>query len=143
MSVDEALLVGRVAFLVALYLFLLLLALLLRRELRARSTPATERAPADLLIVEPFETGLDPGERIPLLAVSTIGRSEENDVILRDSFLSASHARLSWNGKGWALEDLNSSNGTRINDRNVKRTVAVKEGDTIEFGRVKTRLVSL
>jgi hypothetical protein len=142
LSVDEALLVGRAAFLVALYLFLLLLALLLRRELRTRGIPATERAPADLLIVEPFETGLDPGERIPLLAVSNVGRTEENDVVLRDSFLSAAHARLTWNGRGWSLEDLNSSNGTRVNDRPVRRPVAVRAGDAIEFGRVKTKLVS-
>jgi hypothetical protein len=142
LSVDEALLVGRVAFLVALYLFLIVLALLLRRELRSRSTPATERAPADLMIVEPYETGLDPSERIPLLAVSTIGRAEDNEVVLRDSFLSATHARLTWNGRGWSLEDLNSSNGTRVNNRPVRKPVAVREGDTIEFGRVKTKLVS-
>lgn len=143
MSVDEALLVGRAAFLVALYLFLLLLALLLRRELTARSTPATERAPGDLLVIEPYDTGLDPGERVPLLAVSTIGRGEENDVILRDGFLSVEHAKLSWNGKGWVLEDLKSTNGTLVNDKPVRKTVAVKEGDTLQFGRVKTRLVSV
>jgi FHA domain len=142
LSVDEALLVGRAAFLVALYLFLLLLALLLRRELRSRGVPATERAPADLLIVEPYETGLDPSERIPLLAVSTIGRADDNDVVLHDSFMSATHARLTWNGRGWSIEDLNSSNGTRVNSRPVRRPVAVKAGDTIEFGRVKAKLVS-
>jgi pSer/pThr/pTyr-binding forkhead associated (FHA) protein len=141
LSVDETLLVGRAAFLVALYLFLVILALLLRRELRARGTRATERAPADLLIVEPYETGLDPSERIPLLAVSTIGRADDNDVILGDSFLSATHARLTWNGRGWSLEDLNSSNGTRVNGKSVHKPVAVREGDTIEFGRVKAKLV--
>jgi hypothetical protein len=135
--------VGRVAFLVALYLFLFLLALLLRRELRSRSTPATERAPGDLLVIEPHDTGLDPGERIPLLALSTIGRGEENDVILRDGFLSVEHATLSWNGRGWVLEDLRSTNGTRLNNHPVRKIVAVKEGDTIEFGRVKMRLVSV
>lgn len=137
------LLVGRAAFLVALYFFLFLLALLLRRELRSRSTPATDRAPGDLLVVEPYDTGLDPGERIPLLAVSTIGRGDDNDVVLHDGFLSVEHATLSWNGRGWVLEDLKSTNGTRINEKPVKKTVAVKEGDTIEFGRVKLRLVSV
>jgi hypothetical protein len=141
LSVDEALLVGRVAFLVALYLFLVLLAVLLWRELRTHAAPATERAPADLLIVEPFDTGLDPSERIPLLAVSTVGRGEENDIVLRDSFLSSTHARLTWNGRGWTIEDLNSSNGTRVNEKPVRKPMAVKEGDTIEFGRVRAKLV--
>lgn len=143
MSVDNAILIGRVVFIVALYLFLLVLAVVLVRELRSRGTRATERAPADLLVVEPHDTGLDPGERIPLLAQASIGRGRENDITLDDSFLSADHARLSWNGKGWVLEDLGSTNGTRINGKPVKRATAVKPGDTIEFGRVKVRLVPL
>lgn len=143
MSVDDALLIGRVAFIIALYLFLLLLALLLVRELRSRGARSNERAPADLLVVEPFDTGLDAGERIPLLAQSSIGRGRENDITLDDSFLSADHARLSWNGKGWVLEDLGSTNGTQVNGKRVKRATALKPGDTIEFGRVRVKLVAL
>lgn len=143
MSVDDALLIGRVAFVVALYLFLLILSIVLVRELRARGAQANERAPADLLVVEPFDTGLDAGERIPLLAQSSIGRGRENDVTLDDSFLSADHARLSWNGKGWVLEDLGSTNGTRVNGKQIKRATALKPGDTVEFGRVRVKLVPL
>jgi hypothetical protein len=142
-SVDDTLLIGRIVFLVALYLFLLLLAFVLWRELRSRATSATERAPADLLIVEPFETGLDPGDRIPLLAVSTIGRAEGNEIVLRDGFVSDPHARLNWNGKGFVVEDLKSTNGTKINDKTIKKPSAVKLGDFIIFGRVKVQLVGL
>jgi hypothetical protein len=143
LSVDDALLLGRVLFLVALYLFLAALAVLLWRELRSRVSTATERAPADLLIVEPFDTGLEPGERIPLLAVSTIGRDSENDVVLQDSFLSTYHAKLSWNRRGWVLEDLGSTNGTRVAGKPVRKAMAIKTGETIEFGRVKVKLVPI
>lgn len=143
MNIDDALLIGRIAFLVALYFFLALLAILLWRELRSRVTTATERAPADLLIVEPFDTGLEPGERIPLLARSTVGRDEENEVTLDDGFLSSRHATLAWNGKGWVLEDLESLNGTLVNGKVVKKPVAIKPGDTLQFGRVKVKLVPL
>jgi hypothetical protein len=143
LSVDDALLLGRIAFLVALYLFLFLLAVLLRRELRSHTARNDERAPGDLIVVEPYETGLEPGDRIPLLAVSRIGRDGTNDVILEDTFVSAEHARLSWNGRGWVLEDLGSTNGTRINGKMVQRPAPLKPGDTIEFGRVKLKLVAL
>jgi hypothetical protein len=143
LSVDDALLIGRIAFVVALYLFLILLALLLRRELKARAAQPGERAPGDLLVVDPFETGLEPGERIPLIALSTIGRSNENDIILSDTFVSAEHAKLHWNGRGWVVEDLGSTNGTRVNGKPVRRAMPVKVGDTVEFGRVKARLVPL
>ncbi len=137
------LLVGRILFLVALYLFMAVLAILLRRELQVRSSRTDERAPGDLLVVEPYETGLEPSERIPLLAVSSIGRSDDNNVILRDTFVSSRHATLSWNGRGWVLEDLGSTNGTRVNGKQVQRPVPVKAGDIIEFGRVKAKLVGL
>lgn len=141
MSVDLALLLGRILFIAALYLFLAVLGILLWRELRARSVSAQDRAPADLLLMEPYDTGLEPGERIPLLAQTSIGRDGENDVVLDDSYLSASHARLLWNGKGWVLEDLNSTNGTRVNGRSIRGAVPVKPPDVIEFGRVKVKLV--
>lgn len=141
MTVDDALLIGRIAFLAALYLFLLVLAMLLRHELRQGVSRAEERAPGDLLVVEPFETGLDAGERIPLLSLSKIGRDDENDVVLSDTFVSGEHARLSWNGRGWVLEDLGSTNGTTVNGKKVRRTVTVKPGDTIQLGRVKVKLV--
>jgi hypothetical protein len=143
LSVDEILLIGRVAFVVALYLFFMVLVLLLRRELRARSARGDERAPCDLLVVEPYDTGLEPGERIPLLSLCSIGRDEDNDVVLQDTFISAEHARLSWNGRGWVLQDLGSTNGTIVNGKLVKRAATVKPGDLIEFGRVKTKLVPL
>lgn len=143
MSVDNALLIGRVAFIVALYLFLLLLAILLWRELRVRGSKATERAPADLLVMEPSDTGLDPGERIPLLSQSTVGRSRENEVTLDDAVVSAQHARLTWNGRGWVVEDLNSTNGTFVNGQPVERPVPVRQGDVIEFGPVKVKLVPI
>lgn len=125
----------------ALYVFLFLLAMLLRRELRAPATVADERAPGDLIVVEPHETGFEAGERIPLLARSSIGRSAENDLVLNDSFVSADHAKIIWNGKGWVLEDMGSTNGTRVNGKQVKRTSVIKPGDTVEFGRVKVKLV--
>jgi hypothetical protein len=143
-SVDEILLVARIAFVAALYLFLLVLALLLRRELSSRGTGTVERAPADLLVVDPHETGYEVGERIPLLARSTIGRSSENTVVMDDSFVSGEHARLQWNGKGWVLEDLDSTNGTELNGHEVRGVTAVNPGDTIGLGRVvKLKLVAL
>jgi len=143
LNVDNALLLGRVLFLAALYLFLLMLALLLVRELRSQTAGADQRAPGDLLLVDPAETGLDAGERIPLLILSRVGRSSDNDIVLNDSFVSTEHARVAWNGRGWTVQDLESTNGTRINGKQLKRSTAVKPGDTIEFGRVKCKLVTL
>jgi FHA domain len=143
LSVDTILLIGRVAFICALYLFLLILGVVLWRELRATTTQAEERAPADLLVMEPAETGLETGERMSLLSLSRVGRDNDNEIVLDDTFVSSEHARLLWNGRGWVLQDLGSTNGTRHNGKPVRNSVAIKTGDTLEFGRVKVKLVPL
>ncbi len=143
MSVDDVLLLGRIAFVAALYVFIIILALLLRRELRVRSLVQGERAPADLLVMEPGESGLEPGERLPLLSLTSIGRDGENDIVLDDTFISSTHASLSWNGKGWVLKDTGSTNGTKLNGKQVRRPVAVKPRDVLEFGQVRLQLVQL
>lgn len=143
MNVDDILLLGRILFLAALYIFLFLLALLLRRELRAGSSSREERAPGDLLVIDPARSGYDVSERIPLLTVSTLGRDEGNDVVLEDDFVSSDHARLLWNGRGWVLQDLNSTNGTYVNGKKVKKSAVVRPGDTLQFGNVKVKLVPL
>jgi hypothetical protein len=143
LSVDDTLLAGRVAFVVALYIFLLVMILLLRRELRTSTSAEGERAPGDLLVMDPGETGLQPGERLMLLTNTTIGRDSDSDLILDDTFISSEHANLAWNGRGWVIRDMGSTNGTRVNGEEVHRPVPVKAGDILEFGRVRFKLVTV
>ena len=50
-----------------------------------------------------------------------VGRSEQNDIVLANRFVSASHAKLSfYNGK-WSVVDNDSTNGTFVNGTRVKR----------------------
>ncbi len=47
----------------------------------------------------------------------TIGRSADNDVVVRDVLVSRHHAKIYRVGQAWRVSDLGSSNGTRVNDR--------------------------
>lgn len=75
--------------------------------------------------------------------VLTIGRENRNDICLKhDSFTSRYHARLIWQGDGWILEDLNSTNGTFLedstdflNDRQITGKVALEERQLFRIGR--------
>ena len=46
----------------------------------------------------------------------TIGRSGENDVVIKDALVSRRHAKVHRVGGAWRVTDLGSSNGTRVND---------------------------
>ena len=55
------------------------------------------------------------------------------DIVLRDPNVSRSHAELIYTGSDWSIEDLNSTNGTLVNNRRVTRC-PLRNGDLLTFG---------
>lgn len=68
----------------------------------------------------------------------TVGRLRDCDICLADANASRRHAAFVPDDGGWAIEDLDSSNGTYLNGTKVARA-ALTDGDAIEVG--VTRLV--
>ena len=64
-----------------------------------------------------------------------IGRAPLNHIVIDDPTVSAQHAVLLRTGDSYSLKDLNSTNGTQINDDFVTEA-ELKDGDTIRFGSV-------
>ena len=75
------------------------------------------------------------GEVIPVSSGRCIiGRERASaDIILRDPNVSRRHAELIYTGSGWTIEDLNSTNGTSVNNRHVTRC-PLRSGDLVTFG---------
>jgi hypothetical protein len=65
-----------------------------------------------------------------------IGRTDECDVLLYDSGVSRKHARVFSEGEVFFVEDMGSSNGTRVNSEAVKGKRELKDGDRVELGPV-------
>ena len=74
----------------------------------------------------PFDRPLTEGDLV-------VGRAAECDLALADSFLSRQHARLIRRGGTVEVEDLGSSNGTRLNGERVTARAPVRPGDVIEL----------
>ena len=145
-STDWILLFLRLVFVVILYFFLYQIVKLTTRELAllAQDSPPSmtgRRASGRLVLVDPAETQLPPGTGFPLTPVTLVGRHPDCAIVLDDSFVSGEHARLDAVGDGWVLRDLGSTNGTFVNGREVARGTHVDDGDIVQFGRVKLRLV--
>ncbi len=65
---------------------------------------------------------------------TTIGRTAGNDIIISDPTVSRHHARLVFHNGQWYLEDLNSSNGSFVNDIRIHRPAPLMEGDELRLG---------
>jgi len=71
----------------------------------------------------------------------TLGRNDDNDIVLDDPLMSGHHALViaSDDGRTLLLQDLNSTNGTRVNGNEVRNT-PLQHGDAIQIGRCVLRV---
>jgi hypothetical protein len=67
---------------------------------------------------------------------ATIGRSRDCDIVLDDSNVSRRHAEITPGGQGWRIQDLGSTNGVRVNGRQVEGPHPLESGDRVELGTV-------
>lgn len=71
----------------------------------------------------------------------SIGRDSESDIPLKDPLVSRDHARLTRIYDDYYLEDLESTNGTLLNDRVVTKHI-LRHGDRLRIGRFDLRFYS-
>ena len=71
---------------------------------------------------------------------TTIGRSVECDISLSLVHLSRKHAKFIKTDRGFAIQDLNSSNGTYVNDEKIDYRV-LRSGDEISFDTLRFRVI--
>ena len=72
---------------------------------------------------------------------TTLGRRPYNDIVIDNLAVSGEHAVLQVGPDGVLIEDLNSTNGTYVNGKAIKRQ-PLQNNDTIEIGKYKIRFVA-
>ncbi len=69
---------------------------------------------------------------------TTLGRRPYNDIVIDNLAVSGEHAVLQMAGADVFIEDLNSTNGTYINGKAVKKQL-LNHNDTVEIGKYKIK----
>lgn len=69
---------------------------------------------------------------------TTLGRRPYNDIVIDNLAVSGEHAVLQMTGSDVFIEDLNSTNGTYINGKAIKKQL-LAHNDTIEIGKYKIK----
>jgi FHA domain len=152
LETDETLLILKVAFLVLLYGFIVLVVRSATKgmqqapqesivlgaaeaaALRAEHGPTTR-----LLVVSSPE--LREGQTIEIAGPTVVGRDAHAGIRLdRDDFASGQHARIEPRPDGALVDDLGSTNGTFVNGRKLKRAQLAKTGDVIKIGATELQV---
>jgi FHA domain-containing protein len=152
MALDPVAVALKFGFLAVLYLFLLWMARSALKDLRRGG--AEEEGPSyeDATGMHHATAGFsDTGGGTPKLRVGTaaglragsaydlsegalLGRGDQADIRLEDTFASTSHARLVPQGDVIVLEDLGSTNGTFLNGEPLRGPQPLHVGDSIRIG---------
>jgi pSer/pThr/pTyr-binding forkhead associated (FHA) protein len=72
---------------------------------------------------------------------TSLGRRPYNDIVIDNLAVSGEHAVLQMSGHDVFVEDLNSTNGTYLNGKAVKKQ-QLNNGDTVEIGKYKIKYVN-
>jgi hypothetical protein len=71
---------------------------------------------------------------------TTVGRRPYNDIVIDDLTVSGEHAVLQMEADEVYVEDLNSTNGTYVNGKIVRKQ-RLQDGDMVEFGKYQLKFV--
>ena len=153
LSTDETLLILKGAFLVLLYVFIVLVARSATRDLagapqesiilgpaEAETLRAQVRArSASFVVVE--GPGRRAGSILTVGSAAVAGRDVGSTILLDgDDFASSRHAKLEPGADGVWVEDLGSTNGTFVNGERITARTLVRAGDTVRIGQTELRL---
>ena len=113
----------------------------MRQDIRKSVEPVhheTAAAEAVLTVVQAQDAAL-VGRRFAFTEAISIGRSDDNDIVLRDTFVSHHHALITRLNNLFVIEDLGSSNHTYVNDECLLEKKYLQENDCIRIGGVSLK----
>ncbi len=68
-----------------------------------------------------------------------IGRGRGADIVIAEPTMSRSHAAIGYDGELFFVQDLGSTNGTRVNGKRAQKT-PLKSGDDVQLGKLRLRV---
>ncbi len=72
----------------------------------------------------------------------TLGRHGDNNIVIKDPFISKRHFQIMEDEGDYYLEDLNSANGTYLNGDKIFDVVKLNDGDIIRIGQIEFLFVN-
>ena len=141
MALDPVAVALKFGFLAVLYLFLLWMARSAMKDLKraagmhvASAGLGGDGSGGDPKLRVETAAGLRAGSAYSLAEGAVLGRGEQADIQLQDTFASSQHARLAPHGDVMVLEDLGSTNGTYLNEEPLRGPQPLHPGDKIRIG---------
>lgn len=130
-------LIFKYIFIIIIYLFIFSIIRLIYLDIKGMGAISSDTA-RYLKLINRIETlPFKIKEYYPIDSIITLGRNGDNDIVIKDPYISKKHFRIVEDEEIYYLEDLNSVNGTHLNEEKVLDAVRLKNGDIIRVGQIE------
>lgn len=127
-----------VVFIVILYVIIYYALKIMYRDVKnggkKRRPPAAKGNYGLEIISSGNSRDLKDGSIIPIRSDLTIGRKDDNSIIISDQHVSGNHAKIIVRNDSLFIEDLNSTNGTYLNGNKISNKMKLSNKDEIKIG---------
>jgi pSer/pThr/pTyr-binding forkhead associated (FHA) protein len=101
-----------------------------------RASAANLPGGATVRVMKGFYEGLEvPLDRDWIV----IGRGRSADLVIAEPTISRAHAAIGWDAEGFFMQDLGSTNGTKVNGQR-SPLARLKDGDDLQLGKLQLRI---
>ncbi|MBE6047701.1 MAG: FHA domain-containing protein [Clostridium sp.] len=133
-----------IVFIIILYAIIVFALKIMYKDVKSggRKRPNSARKSYGIEVVNIADnSNIKNGSVIPIRGIVTVGRKAENAVVLVDPHVSGQHAKFLIKNNILYVEDLNSTNGTFVNDRQISGKVKLFGKDEIRIGTTVFRVL--
>jgi hypothetical protein len=130
-------LIFKYIFIVIIYLFILSIIRLIYLDIKGIGTASLDNSIYLKLINRKDSLPFKVKEYYPLEGEVFLGRGNENEITIKDPYISKRHLKIVEDEENYYLEDLNSANGTFLNGDKIMDVVELENGDRIKVGQVE------
>lgn len=95
---------------------------------------------AYLVVSDPGKSKLSRGQVYILDVHSTIGKHNDNLIVIDDPYVSSHHAIIQFIEDRWLIREIKSSNGTFVNNLKLVSPVVLAHNDIISIGPITFRM---
>ncbi|MGO1469727.1 MAG: FHA domain-containing protein [Tissierella sp.] len=129
-------------FIVIIYMFILSIIRLIYLDIKGISKSRTGEGAYLKLINRKESLPFKIDEHYAIEEGLNLGRKGNNDIVIKDPYVSKSHFRVVKDEEMYFLEDLKSSNGTFLNGQKLLDAVKLSNGDRIRIGNIEFLFVN-
>ena len=136
----------RYLFITIIYVFIFAIIRMIYLDIRNMNVRKKRMAPKNCAYLELMNDKeslyFEVKEFYPMTSeVIVIGRNQDCTIHIDDFYLSGHHTRLWYEDEEWHIEDTDSTNGTFINGKQLKKEMILDNGDIIRIGQLEFLVV--